>query len=133
MKAIVSTNLRKRTSDKYGSGNFGAPRGNHPHNGVDYICPPDSQVQSPVDGIVTKLGYPYGDDLSFRYVEITDKQQRKHRFFYVEPSVLEGWHIAVNDIIGMSQSLQKRYPEITDHIHYEVMINGSYVDPETIT
>ena len=132
MKAILATKLRKRISDRWGSGHFGAPRGNHTHNGIDYQCPAGRSVLSPCDGEVTKLGYPYGDDLSFRYIQITDSKGFDHRIFYVSPGQEMGAKIKEGQVIGISQDLTKRYPEITEHLHYEVRKNGEYIDPESI-
>ena len=63
-----------RENDKFGSGYFGASRdgGKRQHKGVDYAVYPGSLVYAHVGGTVTKLGFPYGDDLGFRYVQITD-------------------------------------------------------------
>ena len=120
----------KRKADKHGMGHFGAPRGDRKHIGIDYACAPGSQVLSTVTGIVTKLGYAYADDLSFRYVEITE-DHIKHRFFYVEPSVKEGDYIKEDEIIGASQSLNERYEGITEHVHYEILDRGNNpLDPD---
>jgi len=71
----------KRGTDGYGSGEFGASRSNRTPHGVDYACYPGSQLLSPVKGSVTKLGYPYRDDMAYRYVEITDCNELRHPFF----------------------------------------------------
>jgi murein DD-endopeptidase MepM/ murein hydrolase activator NlpD len=129
MKAIIPAQLRKRTSDQYGYGHFGAPRGTRTHNGQDYKCPAGCAVLSPCSGEVTKLGYPYADDLSFRYVQIT-KNGRDHRIFYVFPWVAVGEEIEEGREIGSAQDLEKRYPGITPHIHYEIRENGEFINPE---
>lgn len=134
MKAIIE--LRKRQSDKWGAGYFNAPRGSRSHSGIDYLCEPGASILSPCDGEVTKLGYPYGDDLSFRYVEITDKNHARHRLFYVEPELAVGDTVHENDVIGEAQDLTTRYstPEkgpIPNHIHYEIIVAHSHVDPES--
>ncbi len=61
---------KERVMDTWGSGHFGASRGERTHIGIDYACSPGSQILAPCIGEVTKLGYPYSNDLSFRYVEI---------------------------------------------------------------
>jgi len=130
MKAIIPTKLRKRVTDKWGAGYFGAPRGRRTHNGIDYQCPAGHSVLSPCDGEVTKLGYPYGDDLSFRYIQITDSKGYDHRIFYVSPGQEVGAKIKEGQVIGISQDLEQRYPEITPHIHYECRYKEHYVNPE---
>jgi hypothetical protein len=42
-------------------------------------------VLAATGGRVTNVGYPYGDDLSFRYVEITTNDGYVVREFYVQP------------------------------------------------
>ena len=118
-----------RGKDKHGSGAYGASRGKRKHVGIDFAVDPETPVASHVDGVVTKLGYPYGDDLSFRYVQVTDKNQNDHRFFYVEPSVGIGDPIEVGTFIGLSQKLGSRYKKITEHVHYEVKRGKEYLDP----
>lgn len=116
-----------RGQDDYGSGQYLASRGERKHNGIDYCCYPKSQVFSPVNGLVTKLGWAYGDDLSFRYVEVKTEDNVFVRVLYIEPTISIGYKVTINSIIGLSQALQKRYPAdekhknpITDHIHVEV-------------
>jgi len=124
----------KRQSDSFGSGHYGASRGSRKHNGIDYACLPGGKVLSPVSGSVTKLGYPYGDDLSFRYVQITDSDNIDHRVFYCDPKVKVGDHVTGGlSMIGYVQDLDKRYPRITPHIHYEVKKNGEFIHPESRT
>lgn len=86
-------------------------------------------------GRITKIGYAYGDDLSFRYIEIKDHLGEYARYFYVEPSLKQGDMLAMGEIIGHSQKLGDRYEGITEHVHFECfqLINGKkeYFDPET--
>lgn len=118
-----------RKSDKWGEGHFGASRGNRTHKGVDLACYPGSKVLCPVDGVLTKYGYPYGDDLSYRYVQITDAAGRDHRFFYVETHLSIGVPVERGELIGKVQFLGGRYADITEHVHYEVKQDGRYLDP----
>lgn len=123
----------KRTHDNHGSGAYGARRagGKRKHNGIDYAVWPDSQVMSECGGYVTKLGHPYGDDLSFRYVEVTDGLGTRWRYFYVRPAVAEGESIYPGKVIGAAQDLRPRYPGITPHAHLELIDkDGNYIDPE---
>ena len=116
-----------REQDNYGRGEYGAPRGSRKHNGVDICAAPESIVMSPVSGTVSKLGYPYSDDLSFRYVQITDDFGYLVRFFYVDPAVAVGEMVMEGWPVGKVQTLQKRYPGITDHVHLEVMQGGEHL------
>jgi hypothetical protein len=85
MKAFTNRAIR---NDSAGQGTFGASRGGgkRSHKGTDYEMKAGELVDSPVVGEVTKIGFPYGDDLSYRYVQITDMDGINHRLFYVEPS-----------------------------------------------
>ena len=129
---MISVVCPPRRTDQQGSGHYGASRGQRKHNGVDYACYPDSIVLSNVNGIVTKLGYPYASDLSYRYVQITCIETGlSHRYFYVEPAVNKGDHIKIGDAIGASQELH--YSGIVQHIHYEIKdSDGNYVDPNSL-
>ena len=131
---MIKTILPHRGTDDWGSGAFGANRGRRTHKGIDYACYPDTRILSPVNGEVTKLGYPYADDLSYRYVQITDMNGYQHRLFYVEPGVDMGDHVLFGDLVGTAQDIAGRYktPEkyMKNHIHYEILVDGEPIDPE---
>jgi murein DD-endopeptidase MepM/ murein hydrolase activator NlpD len=127
--------LELRGCDGYGSGAYGASRGDRTHNGIDFQAPCGAAILSPVDGTVTRLGYPYSDDLSYRYVEILTRAGLKHRIFYIDPIVQLGDKIAAGDPIGRVQDVAGRYDRhlMKNHIHYELKTgNGKYLNPETL-
>lgn len=125
----IKARAEKRGTDQQGSGHFGAPRNGRKHNGIDYACDPGSAVFSPVCGVVTKLGYPYADDLSYRYVQVTTDDGKNHRVFYIFPTVHKGDTVGLDSVLGFSQRLN--YEGITQHVHYEIKDNsGNYIDPE---
>ena len=133
--------LPPRISDAWGSGIYGASRGDRTHRGVDYLCEPGDPIYSPVKGRVSKHGFPYkprpGDTITYRYVEITDYKGNKHRVFYIEPKIAVDLHIDTNTIIGIAQDIAAKYstPDkvMGNHVHSEVIdANGNYVDPELI-
>jgi murein DD-endopeptidase MepM/ murein hydrolase activator NlpD len=129
MKAILPI----RGDDKFGAGFYRAPRGDHTHKGVDFCCSPGSKILAIKGGVITKLGYCYSDDLSFRYVEIMSSDGLYARYLYVEPSLRVGDHVMMGDILGHSQSLDERYKGITEHVHFECFefegIDKKYLDP----
>lgn len=135
---MLLTIATQRGSDAWGSGHFGASRGSRTHNGIDYWVPEGTKICSMSDGKVTKLGYPYGDDLSYRYVEVTDAGGYQHRYFYVEPRVRVGQVVRRTHVIGQAQDIAGRYDEpqkvMRNHVHYEIfkLENGKrkYIDPE---
>lgn len=125
-----------RGQDDQGSGAFGASRGSRKHNGVDIACLKGTMVISPVDGMVTKIGYPYdprdANKGHLRYVEVTTVRGNRHRFFYVLPTdeVEVGVAVEAGDILGKTQGLTAIYPSITDHFHYEVIDPwGGFINP----
>lgn len=124
----------KRTSDKHGSGAWLASRGSRKHYGVDYAVWPESIILSGVEGVVSKVGWPYPpsdkEKGHFRYVEITTIDDHKVRYLYVEPCVNVGDEISFDQPIGVAQDLTKVYAGITPHIHLGVMKDGEYINPE---
>ncbi|CCQ75673.1 M23 family metallopeptidase [Magnetospira sp. QH-2] len=114
-----------RSPDAMGDGRYGASRdgGKRNHQGVDIVANPGQDVTSTVDGTVTKLGYPYANDKSYRYVEIQTKDGYVVRHFYVNPGNLKPGQavVAGKTKIGTVQDLSKRYPKgMTNHIHVEI-------------
>ena len=119
-----------RGNDCHGSGAWQAPRGSRKHSGEDIICKKGDHITSDVDGKVTKIGYPYNPgDLNkghLRYVEVTDSNKSRVRYFYIFPTAVKGQEIKKGDILGISQDLTKIYPGITQHFHLEII---GYIQP----
>lgn len=121
--------MKLRGCDNWGCGHYGASRGSRKHRGVDIECTPGDPAFCLNRGIVTKVGYPYSDDLSYRYVEIADAGYR-WRYFYVDPIVNKGDEVDAYTQIGRHQALGPRYPGISEHLHLEVIdSDGNYIDP----
>ena len=127
---MIKVECPQRKTDAQGSGAFGSSRGSRTHNGVDYACYPGSAVLSPVDGVVTKLAYPYADDLFYRYVEVTAPDGTHHRVFYIDPTVTMNLKVKAGVTqLGVSQEL--KYDGITQHVHYEIKDTPTtFVNPE---
>lgn len=120
--------------DDMGDGHFGAPRGDREHRGVDYLCRPGDSVFTPCTGVITKLGFPYDDVSEWRYVEVTDSDHRRHRLFYVSPTLSTGTYVWSGTEIGKAQDISLRYgPRMKPHIHYEIIDrDGVYQDAEAL-
>jgi len=122
-----------RRCDAWGEGHFGAPRGCRVHNGVDIIARPDMPVRSPIHGLVVRVAEPYDDDavlsgLLLRGLGVHEGLETK--LFYVAPEpCLIGQVVQAGATIGRVQSLQTRYPGITDHVHLEVFMREARIDP----
>lgn len=123
-----------RGFDNHGRGHYGAPRGSHTHQGIDLVCEAGTPIQSPIVGMITKIGWPYPDEerRHLRYVEITSNGWA-FRVMYVTPLV-ELWQtVTTGDIICRSLMLKNIFPGITDHIHFEVIDSkGNRVDPTPV-
>jgi len=123
-----------RKTDDFGSGFYGASRGSRTHKGQDFLTSDFENVYSPIDGQVTKLGYPYADDLNYRYIQIENKKY-KVRLFYVRPCVELGVNLTAGDNIGFTQDIAKRYNTDTEkmgnHVHIEVTTYDTLVNPMT--
>lgn len=115
--------LKIRQRDPQGAGHFGASRGGgkRRHLGIDLIAPPGTPVTSVLDGTVTRIGWPYGDDLSFRYVEVTSAAGLVTRYFYVAPEISPDETVtAGTTCLGTVQDLTQRYRGIANHLHLEM-------------
>lgn len=128
---MIKLTAPPRANDKHGSGAWQAPRSYGKHNGIDYATWPDSLVHSSSIGLVTKLGYMYNDDLSYRYVQITTPLGYVIRYAYVQPLVELGTSVSKDQVLGAVQDIGERYEGITPHIHVSVKDpQGAYVNPE---
>ena len=123
-----------RGCDEQGCGGYNASRGSRSHRGTDYSAAPGQDVLAISDGIITKIGYPYGDDISYRYIQIDSSDGYQIREFYITPNrdINFGSSVRVGQVIGTAQSLQPRYPNITDHIHVEIRLNEKLIDPASV-
>lgn len=132
---VNPTGQAPRLHDAFGNGEFGASRdgGSRHHEGVDYTADADQTVAAPISGLITKIGYAYGNDTSLKFVEITNPALGYvARAFYVDPGVAVGQMVRLGQSIGTVASLQSHYPGITDHVHLEVMKSGERLNAETL-
>ncbi len=123
--------VRLRGEDAWGSGAFGAPRGDHAHRGIDIIVAPGDDILSPVDGTFVRIAEPYDNDARFSGVLLRgsgDWSDCEVKLFYFAPrpglSLLQA-----GEKIGVAQDIALRYPDITCHIHLELWQDGEVVDP----
>ena len=119
-----------RGEDDWGSGAFGAPRGERFHRGIDIVVDPDQPVLSPFDGEVVREAIPYEDDQHYSGLLLRghgDWDGCELKLFY-----MSGPHegtIEAGEVIGHAQNIAQKYPGITCHIHVEAHINGELCDP----
>ena len=123
--------MKLRKCDAQGCGHWQAPRGSRKHNGIDVVCQTGECVESITDGIITKIGYPYNPNSSkghFRYVEVTDANKARIRYFYVKPDVNVGKTVIQGEVIGKAQNIEEVYKGITPHFHLEVIAFCNPID-----
>jgi murein DD-endopeptidase MepM/ murein hydrolase activator NlpD len=126
-----------RGTDAYGEGRFHARRdgGGRAHEGVDYVAKAGQEVEAPISGYVSHIGFAYPDDQTLKYVEIENPALKlTARVFYVDPDVAEGQSVEVGRDIGHAHTLQRRYRGgITDHVHLELIDRrGRHLDAEKL-
>ena len=111
-----------RLNDEHGDGRFGTPRGSRRHPGIDYKAEPGDLIRAPFSGTITHVGYPYDDDLRFRYVDVSANMFMA-RMMYVEPIPEKGSVVVKGGLVGRAQDLTKRYPGIVNHIHLGIRLS----------
>ena len=132
-----------RHHDHFGSGEYGAGRGNRTHKGLDIISNTGDKVFSPMYGEITRTFHPYSDKCRFlKGVEIVgdgEYSDYKMKLMYVDldNNVNIGDTVNKGDVIATQQDLLKCYPprngkSMTNHIHFEVYENGKNINPEKI-
>jgi len=124
--------IELRGEDPTGHGYYGAKRGSRKHKGLDLVAAPGDAVLSPIHGVVTKLGYPYANNLAFRYVEITNDTYRVW-LMYVAPEVKVGDRVFEGQRVGEVQDIAGYWdPKMKNHVHYQVWKHGLLTDPEPL-
>jgi murein DD-endopeptidase MepM/ murein hydrolase activator NlpD len=111
-------NPRIRGQDAFGSGHFGAGRGNRTHQGVDILAEPGQEVTAPVTGRVTNADLdPYPRDPArrgrFSGVEITTNDGYRVRMLYIgqgQAPLQYGQHVTVGETqVGTVQDISGFY------------------------
>ena len=115
-----------RPQGQLGAGHFGASRdgGKRKHPGVDYLGDGGQDVVFVTNMTLTKIGYPYGDDLSFRYIrgKTTDGHIVTQMYVKPGPGISVGMKAKANEKAGTLQTLQGRYNGmVPDHCHVTIL------------
>lgn len=123
-------------SDGWGDGNFGSSRGGgtRTHNGVDIEVYEGETIYSPIPGRITRIAYPYADDLKWQGLEIQgadEWQGYSVKMFYMSPDKsLIGRDVQRGAPIGRAQAISKKYsPTMKDHVHVELRQGSTILDP----
>lgn len=124
-----------RGCDPLGCGSFGASRsgGSRPHNGIDYKASPGEAIYSPIAGKITRIAYPYANDLSYTGIEIVNTSY-KVKMFYLSPTLPVGTQVVAGQRIGTAQNISAKHGSaMVNHIHFEVYDkNGNLLNPTTM-
>ena len=92
------------------------------HRGVDLYASIGTAIIAPEDGYVTQLNEPGGAGL---YVELTTRTG-VHKFFHLSNNRVANGRVKQGTVIGYSGNTGK---STGPHLHWELWINGSPVDP----
>ena len=107
-------------SDTQGHGWYGAPRGNRKHAGTDYVCSPKQEVVAPIDGVITRIAYPYADK-KYEGVILENEFIKLKIFYFIPITRLIGQRVRQGEVIGYAQDIRKKYGDaMVPHIHLEI-------------
>ena len=136
--AILGTASKRRIrkSDLWGSGSFGAPRGNRPHLGIDLIYSPDEKVRAPFKFKVDRVSYPYAspDFSGLAFTATSGDTVYDGRLWYFEPDInLIGKTVRKGQVIGTAQQINSKYSGMINHLHLQlVKINEQATEKDII-
>lgn len=123
--------FRRRKCDKFGCGSFGASRdgGARSHAGMDVLSEVGSPVFAPFGGTV-RVFQAYKNYGGLLGIEVKGKAY-SCKIMYVNhiPELKTGDKVRAGQMIGYAQSLQEKYPGISNHLHVEVLYGGIHRNP----
>nr|CAR94535.1 leukocyte cell-derived chemotaxin 2 [Plecoglossus altivelis] len=116
-----NTNNRKRTSDKWGQGSYGASRGDRDHLGLDVVCQDGAVVYAPFDVKLNGKVVVYTDPKKAAINNGINLSGEGlcFKLFYVKPDKYSG-EVKKGDRLGTMLPMQSVYPGITSHIHVQM-------------
>ncbi|KAF3703988.1 Leukocyte cell-derived chemotaxin-2 [Channa argus] len=111
----------KRTSDNWGKGSYGAPRGTRKHLGLDIVCKDGSAVYAPFDVTLNGKVTVYTDPAKSAINSGINLQGQGlcFKLFYVNPDRTSG-SVRKGERIGTMMPMQSVYPGITSHVHVQM-------------
>lgn len=112
------------------SSNFN-PRRKHPvtgrispHKGTDFAMPIGTPIRAPADGRVEKVG---NHPAAGRYIVVRHDNGYRTRYLHLSrPLVSRGDRVTMGERIALSGNTGR---STGPHLHYEVLVNNSQVDP----
>ena len=138
----VTFPVEYREPDSFGSGDFGAGRGDRLHYGVDLEVTPGQEIYSPIPGLMRKITsiYTDGSHPELKGVEIAGTGEYLGwyaQILYVDMDYYNGFNTKAGYVIGKAQNMADSYGRgMTNHVHYAIYKreNGvkKYVDVESL-
>lgn len=118
----------------YVSQGFGDTPWEHPHSGIDIVCPPATMVVAVADGVFHQaLGppitcrYPPGRTGGLGTYGVLDAGGRTYLYGHLEAfAAPDGAHVIIGQPIGFEGATGCA---TGDHLHFEVLERGRPVDP----
>lgn len=107
--------------DPEGDGNYGAPRGDRVHRGVDYLCDPGQIIVAPFDMFIDRVSFP-NSDKKMEGIAWTKGKSTGRMWYFMPFKELLGTQAYKGKFIGRAQSVSAHYglPKMRDHIHFQV-------------
>ena len=97
------------------------------HNGIDIVAPEGTDVKSAIYGTVSEAGY--NAEKGYFVIIERDNVQTVYASLTQDMQVKKGDTVLRGQTIGR---VGKTGPSTGAHLHFEVLINGEYFDPELI-
>jgi len=117
MRSPTGKGIRKL--DHWGSGEYGARRGQRLHDGVDYVGIPGQDVYMPILGVLERIAKPHAGDYSG--VLIRAKNMSIMLFYFWPFPGMIGQEWREGDVIGKMQDITKKYDDrMAPHIHMRI-------------
>jgi len=103
--------------------------GKRTHLGRDYIALEGDEAIFPIHSVIEQIGVAYTKSAlsSIHLRGVGEHRGLIAKVLYVGCEHQAGYEGRVGERLGTVQSLQEKYPGITNHVHLEVMAT---VDPE---
>ncbi|MCC0050070.1 MAG: M23 family metallopeptidase, partial [Rhodobiaceae bacterium] len=100
-----------------------------PHNGVDWAAPRGTPIMAAGDGVVVEAGWKsgYGRWTKIRHANGYESRYAHQKAF--APGIAAGVHVSQGQVIGYIGTTGL---STGPHLHYELTVNGRFVDPMRI-
>jgi len=129
MRSLLNPTGKGIRVDAGGDGHFGAKRGKRWHKGLDFFCTPGQDIVAPDKGFVTRVSFPYEDDLSWKGI-VLQLDWCRIKMFYLDPFVKVGAQVYRGQVIAKAQDITLRYPKLNMSPHIHLEFEDIIPDPE---